>query len=59
MTKGIPEDYLICHPFKSIAKFDSKYMLEFKNIHKSFGEREILSGVNLKLEKGNVYALMK
>ena len=33
-------------------------MLELKNIHKSFGEREILSGVNLKLEKGNVYTLM-
>lgn len=33
-------------------------MLELINIHKSFGEREILSGVNLKLEKGNVYTLM-
>ena len=33
-------------------------MLELNNIHKSFGEREILSGVNLKLEKGNVYTLM-
>ncbi|MEK7788305.1 MAG: ATP-binding cassette domain-containing protein, partial [Planctomycetota bacterium] len=37
---------------------DSKYMLELKNIYKSFGEREILSGVNLKLEKGNVSTLM-
>lgn len=33
-------------------------MLELNNIHKSFGEREILSGVNFKLEKGNVYTLM-
>lgn len=33
-------------------------MLELKNIHKSFGEREILSGINLTLEKGNVYTLM-
>lgn len=33
-------------------------MLELKNIHKSFGEREILSGISLKLEKGNVYTLM-
>lgn len=33
-------------------------MLELINIHKSFGEREILSGVNLKLEKGNVYTLV-
>ncbi|MBM4056048.1 MAG: ATP-binding cassette domain-containing protein [Planctomycetes bacterium] len=33
-------------------------MLELINIYKSFGEREILSGVNLKLEKGNVYTLM-
>ena len=33
-------------------------MLELKNIHKSFGEREILSGINLKLEKGNIYTLM-
>lgn len=33
-------------------------MLELKNIHKSFGEREILSGVNLKLQKGTVYTLM-
>ena len=33
-------------------------MLELINIHKSFGEREILSGINLKLEKGNVYTLM-
>lgn len=33
-------------------------MLELINIQKSFGEREILSSVNLKLEKGNVYTLM-
>ena len=33
-------------------------MLELINIHKSFGEREILSGVNLKLGKGNVYTLV-
>lgn len=33
-------------------------MLELINIHKSFGERKILSDINLKLEKGNVYTLM-
>lgn len=37
---------------------DSKYMLELINIQKSFGEREILSGINLKLEEGNIYTLM-
>ena len=44
--------------FPVVCCMNNKSMLELKNIHKSFGEREILSGVNLKLEKGNVYTLM-
>jgi branched-chain amino acid transport system ATP-binding protein len=32
-------------------------MLEFNNIHKSFGDVQVLNGVNLRLEKGFVYAL--
>jgi len=30
-------------------------MLELKNIHKSFGERKILSGINLKRGKGKYH----
>lgn len=58
MMREIQEDYLICRYFKTSTRFDSKYMLELINIQKSFGERGILSGINLKLEKGNVYTLM-
>ena len=32
-------------------------MLELNNIHKSFGDVQVLNGVNLRLEKGFVYAL--
>ncbi|MDR1594753.1 MAG: ATP-binding cassette domain-containing protein, partial [Prevotellaceae bacterium] len=32
-------------------------MLELRNIHKSFGDVRVLNGVNLRLEKGFVYAL--
>ncbi|GHT74900.1 ABC transporter ATP-binding protein [Bacteroidia bacterium] len=32
-------------------------MLELKNIHKSFGDAQVLNGVNLRLEKGCVYTL--
>jgi len=32
-------------------------MLELKNIHKSFGDVRVLTGVNLRLEKGYVYTL--
>ena len=32
-------------------------MLELKNIHKSFGDVQVLNGVNLCLEKGVVYTL--
>ena len=30
-------------------------MLIFKQIHKSFGDARVLSGINLRLEKGLVY----
>lgn len=33
-------------------------MLEIKNLHKSFGSNEVLKGVNLKVEKGNVVVLL-
>lgn len=33
-------------------------MLELKNIHKSFGKNEILKGIDLKIEKGEVVALI-
>jgi len=32
-------------------------MLELKNIHKSFGDVQVLNGVNLRLERGFVYTL--
>ena len=32
-------------------------MLELSNIHKSFGDVQVLNGVNLRLEKGFVYTL--
>ncbi|GHT58959.1 hypothetical protein AGMMS50239_04550 [Bacteroidia bacterium] len=32
-------------------------MLELKNIHKSFGDVQVLNGINLRLEKGCVYTL--
>ena len=32
-------------------------MLELKDIHKSFGDVQVLNGVNLRLEKGFVYTL--
>lgn len=33
-------------------------MLEIKNLHVTFEEKEILKGVNMKLEKGKIHALM-
>jgi len=33
-------------------------LLKLKNIQKSFGDREILSDLNLELEKGKTYSLM-
>lgn len=33
-------------------------MLELINIHKSFGDRKVLDGVNFKLERGKIYTLM-
>ena len=33
-------------------------MIEVKNIHKSFGELEVLKGVNLKVEKGEIVAIV-
>ncbi len=39
-------------------KFEENQMLELKNIHKSFGDVQVLDGVSLRLEKGFVYTLM-
>lgn len=33
-------------------------MLEIKNLHMKVGKKEILKGINLKFEKGKIYALM-
>lgn len=33
-------------------------MIEFRNVHKSFGHLEVLKGVNLKIEKGQVVTLI-
>ena len=33
-------------------------MLEIQDIHKSFGEREVLKGVGLTVEKGAVVAIL-
>lgn len=34
------------------------YMVELRNIHKSFGKNHILKGVNLKIEKGEVVVIL-
>src|SRR5699024_7494347 len=34
------------------------FMLEIKNIHKSFGENNVLKGVNLKIDKGDVVVIL-
>jgi L-cystine transport system ATP-binding protein len=33
-------------------------MLEIKNVHKSFGENEILKGVDIKVEKGDIIVIL-
>ena len=33
-------------------------MIEVKNLHKSFGELEVLKGVNLRVEKGEIVAII-
>jgi L-cystine transport system ATP-binding protein len=33
-------------------------MLELKNVHKSFGENEILKGVDIKVEKGDIIVIL-
>ena len=33
-------------------------MLEIKNIHKTFGDAQVLRGVDLKVEKGDVIAIL-
>ena len=33
-------------------------MLEVKNIHKRFGDNEVLKGVDFKVEKGSVIAVL-
>lgn len=35
-----------------------KYSIEVRNIHKNFGDLEALSGVSLKVEKGQIYGLL-
>lgn len=33
-------------------------MLEIKNVHKSFGEQKILLGLNMTIEKGEIYTMV-
>ena len=33
-------------------------MIEFRDVHKSFGNLEVLKGINLKIEKGQVVTLI-
>ena len=33
-------------------------MIEFRDVHKSFGDLEVLKGINLKIEKGQVVTLI-
>ena len=33
-------------------------MLEIKNVHKSFGDHEILKGVDIKVEKGDIIVIL-
>ena len=35
-----------------------RHMIEIQNIHKSFGELEVLKGVNLRVEKGEIVAII-
>lgn len=37
---------------------NSKYILEIKNLSKSFGKNKVLQGINLKIKKGSVMGLM-
>jgi ABC-2 type transport system ATP-binding protein len=36
----------------------SNTMLEIENLHKSFGKREILKGISLNVEKGDIYGFL-
>ena len=33
-------------------------MIEIKNLHKKFGDREVLKGIDLNIEKGKVIAII-
>ncbi len=37
---------------------DSKYVIEAKNLHKSYGKTEVLKGLSLKVERGTMLALL-
>lgn len=41
---------------KSIATFE--HVIEFRNVHFSYGAKKILNGINLKIEKGKTIALV-
>ena len=37
---------------------NSNYMIEVKNIHKSFGDLQVLKGVNLQVKKGEIVSII-
>ena len=41
-----------------ITEVDDKAILDVKNIHKSFGNNEVLKGIDFSLEKGDVLSII-
>lgn len=40
------------------VKKQSDYIISLKDVHKHYGKREVLTGVNLDIEKGEIYGLI-
>lgn len=43
---------------KGLKMEENKYILEFRNVSKSFGSNQVLKGINFQVRKGTVHALM-
>ncbi len=46
------------HTLNSIKKHPAENMIEVKNLKKSFGDREVLKGINFSIKKGELYGLL-